>query len=171
MLGIQHPIGTFLAIHWIIPLSKNAPGRHINFSKYTFKISKEMSPRMKHLTVVSVAGAIAILLISIFAVKISSTVPAKVDSSKASVIRTAKRTRVTFIGVVKGLSDTTILVERAVKGKVELIEFVLDKPTEKIEVGDKVKVSFIKKEGKYIAANVTLVVNKKIIKKDTPKTK
>jgi len=126
---------------------------------------------MKHLTVVSVAGAIVILLISIFAVEISSTVPAKVDSSKAPAAKTAKRTRVTFIGVVKGLSDTTILVERAVKGKVELIEFVLDKPTEKIEVGDKVKVSFIKKEGKYIAANVTLVVNKKIIKKDTPKTK
>ena len=130
-----------------------------------------MSPRMKHLTVVSVAGAIVILLISIFAVEISSTVPAKVDSSKAPAAKTAKRTRVTFIGVVKGLSDTTILVERAVKGKVELIEFVLDKPTEKIEVGDKVKVSFIKKEGKYIAANVTLVINNKIIEKDTRKTK
>ncbi|MGA3207897.1 MAG: hypothetical protein ABSE05_08720 [Syntrophales bacterium] len=126
---------------------------------------------MKHLTVVSVAGAIVILLISIFAVEISSTVPAKVDSSKAPAAKTAKRTRVTFIGVVKGLSDTTILVERAVKGKVELIEFVLDKPTEKIEVGDKVKVSFIKKEGKYIAANVTLVINNKIIEKDTRKTK
>jgi ribosomal 50S subunit-recycling heat shock protein len=63
------------------------------------------------------------------------------------------------------------LVERAVKGKVELIEFILDKPTEKIKVGDKVKVSFIKKEGKYMAEHVTLVVNKKRIRKDTPKTK
>jgi hypothetical protein len=130
-----------------------------------------MWPRMKRLTVVSVAGVIVILLISIFAVKISSTVPAKVDSSRAPAVRTAKRTKVTFIGVVKELSDTTILVERAVRGKVELIEFVLDKPTEKIRVGDKVKVSFIKEEGKYIAAHVTLAVNKKIIKKDTPKTK
>ncbi|MGO9136948.1 MAG: hypothetical protein ACLP9S_07210 [Syntrophales bacterium] len=126
---------------------------------------------MKHLIVVSVAGVIVILLISIFAVKISSTVPAKVDSSKAPAVRTSKRTRVTVIGTVKGLSDTTILVERAVKGKVELTEFVLDKPTEKIEVGDKVRVSFIKNEGKYIAANVTPVVDKKIIKKPTPRTK
>jgi hypothetical protein len=69
-----------------------------------------MSPTMKHLTEVSVAGTIIILLIAIFAVEISSIVPAKVDSSKAPAVRKAKRTRVTFIGVVKGLSDTTILV-------------------------------------------------------------
>ncbi|MGZ6290679.1 MAG: hypothetical protein ACXWMK_00590 [Syntrophales bacterium] len=67
----------------------------------------------------------------------------------------------TFIGVVRGLSDTTILVERAVKGKVELIEFVLDKPTEKIKVGDKVKVSYTKKEGENIAAMVSPIVTKK----------
>ena len=127
-----------------------------------------MSPRMKHLTMVSVAGAIVILLIAIFAVKISSTVPVKVDSSKAPAVRTAKRTRVTFIGVVKGLSDTTILVERAVKGKVELIEFVLDKPTEKIEVGDKVKVSYLKKEGTNIAIMVSPLVAKKVINKSIP---
>jgi hypothetical protein len=126
---------------------------------------------MKHLTVVSIAGAIFILLISIFTVEIFSTVPAKVDSPKAPVIRTAKRTRVTFVGVVKGLSDTTILVERAVKEKAELVEFVLDRPTEKIEVGDKVRVSFIKKEGKYNAVRVTPVVNKKIMRKDTLRTK
>jgi hypothetical protein len=130
-----------------------------------------MSPKMKHLTVVSIAGAIFILLISIFTVEIFSTVPAKVDSPKAPVIRTAKRTRVTFVGVVKGLSDTTILVERAVKEKAELVEFVLDRPTEKIEVGDKVRVSFIKKEGKYNAVRVTPVVNKKITRKDTLRTK
>ena len=122
-----------------------------------------MSPTIKHLTMVSVMGAIVILLISIFAVKISFTVPAKVDSSKAPVVRTTKRTRVTFMGIVKGLSDTTILVERAVKGKVELIEFVLDKPTEKIKVGDKVKVSYLKKEGENIAIMVSPIVAKKVI--------
>ena len=121
---------------------------------------------MEHLTVVSVAGAIVILLISTFVVKISSTVPAKVDSSKAPAVRTAKRTRVTFIGVVRGLSDTTILVERAVKGKVELIEFVLDKPTDKIDIGDKVRVSYLKKEGKNIATIVTPIVAKKVTNKE-----
>jgi len=124
-----------------------------------------MSPRMKRLAVVAVAGAIVILLIAIFAVKISSTVPAKVDSFKAPLVRAEKRTKVTFIGVVKGLSDTTILVERAIKGKVELIEFVLDKPTEKIEVGDKVKVSYLKKEGENIAIMVSPIVAKKVINK------
>lgn len=124
-----------------------------------------MSPRMKQLTVVSVAGVIVILLIAIFAVRISSTVPTKVASSNAPAVRTAKRTKVTFIGVVKGLSDTTILVERAVKGKVELIEFVLDKPTDKIEVGDKVRVSYFKKEGKTIATIVTPIVAKTVINK------
>jgi len=123
---------------------------------------------MKHLTVVSVAGVIVILLIAIFAVRISSTVPAKVASSKAPAFRTTKRTKVTFIGVVKGLSDTAILVERAVKGKVELIEFVLDKPTDKIEVGDKVRVSYFKKEGKNIATMVTPIVAKKVTNKNIP---
>jgi hypothetical protein len=123
---------------------------------------------MKQLTVVSVAGVIVILLIAIFAVRISSTVPAKVASSKAPAVRTAKRTKVTFIGVVKGLSDTTILVERAVKGKVELIEFVLDKPTDKIEVGDKVRVSYFKNEGKNIATMVTPIVAKKVTNKNIP---
>jgi len=126
---------------------------------------------MKRLTVVLVAGASVVFLIAIFAVEIYFTVSTKVDSSKAFAAKTAKRTKVTFIGVVKGLSDTTILVERAVKGKVELIEFVLDEPMEKIEVGDKVKISFIKNEGKYIAVKVMLVVNKKIIRKDSQKTK
>jgi hypothetical protein len=50
--------------------------------------------------------------------------------------------------VFKRLSDATILVECTVKGKIELIEFVLDKSTEKLEVGDEIRVSYLKKEGK-----------------------
>ena len=124
-----------------------------------------MSPRMKHLTVVSVAGAILILLISIVAVEISSTVPAELELSKALAVVTVQETNVTFTGIVKEISDTKLLVERTVKGKVEFTEFVLDKPTEKIKTGDKVKVSYTRKEGKNIATKVTPVISKKISKK------
>ena len=125
---------------------------------------------MKHLTVVSATGAIVILLFLSSLLKyLLKFLRAKVDSSKAPAVRAAKRTKVTFIGVVKGLSDTTILVERTVKGKVELIEFVLDKPTEKIGVGDKVRMSYLKKEGKNIATTVTrLLPYKRFLIKNIP---
>ena len=122
--------------------------------------------RIKHFTLISVAGSFLILLVSVFAVKISSTVSSSVDLSKAPAVRSSRGTGVTFTGVVKGLSDTTILVERTVKGKTESIEFSLDKPTKKIEVGDKVKVSYLKKEGKNIVTVVAPVVAKKVINRD-----
>jgi len=120
---------------------------------------------MKHLRVVSVVGVILILLISIFAVEISSTVPAELELSKALAVVTVQETNVTFTGIVKEISDTKLLVERTVKGKVEFTEFVLDKPNEKIKTGDKVKVSYTRKEGKNIAMKVTPVISKKISKK------
>lgn len=123
-----------------------------------------MSPRMKHLTEVSVAGTILILLISIFAVEIFSTVPAELELSKAIAIVTVQETIVTFTGVVKKKFDTKLLVERTVKGKVEFTEFILDKPNEKIKTGDKVKVSYIRKEDKNIAKRLIPVISKKISK-------
>jgi hypothetical protein len=48
------------------------------------------------------------------------------------------------------------------------MEFALDKPVEKIKAGDKVTVSYIKKEGRNIATRVTPVVARKIVKKPTP---
>ena len=44
----------------------------------------------------------------------------------------------------------------------------MDKAVEKINAGDKVKVNYVKKEGRYIAAQVALVVPKRITKKITP---
>jgi hypothetical protein len=35
--------------------------------------------------------------------------------------------------VIKGLSDTTIMIERTIKEKVELIDFAIDKSKEKLE--------------------------------------
>jgi hypothetical protein len=49
-----------------------------------------------------------------------------------------------------------------------LIEFVLDKPTEKIELGDKVKVSYVKKEGENVATMVSPIVTRKVTYKSIP---
>jgi hypothetical protein len=61
-----------------------------------------------------------------------------------------------------------ISVERTVRGKTETMEFTLDKPVEKINAGDKVKVNYLKKDGKNLATRVTPVVVRKIIRKTSP---
>ncbi|MBM4271115.1 MAG: hypothetical protein FJ139_03000 [Deltaproteobacteria bacterium] len=122
---------------------------------------------MKRLMVL-IAGSILILSTSIYATDRTSSVPVKKEPPKAVSMRPVKETKVTFTGIVKEISDTMIMVERTVKGKTETMEFALDKPVEKIKAGDKVTVSYIKKEGRNIATRVTPVVARKIVKKPTP---
>jgi len=123
---------------------------------------------MKRLMVL-VAGFVFVFCAYIFAAEGPSTTPAKAEPSKKFAVKPPKETRVYIIGVVKDISDTMITVERTVKGKTETMGFTLDKPVEKIKSGDKVRVSYIKREEKYIAIRVTPVIAKKIIKKVTPK--
>ncbi|HVO67491.1 MAG TPA: hypothetical protein VMT12_13525 [Syntrophales bacterium] len=92
----------------------------------------------------------------------------KVEPSKAVNPKTPKETRVSITGVVKEISDTMITVERTVKESTETMQFILDKPVEKINVGDKVRVIYIKKDEKHIAIKVSPVVAKKILKKTYP---
>ena len=120
--------------------------------------------RMKHLIVLA-AFFVFILNICAFAAEGTSTAPAKAEPSKAVTPKPPKETRVSITGVVKEISDTMIMVERTVKGNTETMQFVLDKPVEQINAGDKVRVSYIKKDDKHIATKVTPVVAKKIIKK------
>ena len=114
---------------------------------------------------------VRVFMVTAIAVDESSLVFAKTQISEPTAVKETKETYVSFTGIVKAISDTTLMVERVVRDRTETLEFALDKPVEKIKVGDKVKVSFVKREGKYVAAKVTLAVNKKIIKKDTPKIK
>ena len=114
---------------------------------------------------------VRVFMVTAITVDESSLVLAKTEIAEPAIIKETRETYVSFTGIVKAVSDNTLLVKRAVRDKTETIEFTLDKPVKKIKIGDKVKVSFIKKEGKYIAAHVTLVVDKRIIKKDTPKAK
>ena len=122
---------------------------------------------MKHL-IVLVAFFVFILNVCAFASDGTSTAPAKAEPSKAVTPKPPKETRVSISGVVKEISDTMVMVERTVKGNTETMQFVLYKPVEQINAGDKVRVSYIKKDDKLIAIRVSPVVAKKIIKKASP---
>jgi hypothetical protein len=124
-------------------------------------------PGMKHLMVLA-AGIVFIFSASVFAIDGTSHSPAKADPSKAVTVKPPKETKVSITGVVKDISDTAISVERTVRGKTEIMEFTLDKAVEKINIGDKVKVNYLKKDGKNLATRVTPVVVKKIIRKASP---
>jgi hypothetical protein len=93
---------------------------------------------------------------------------ATIQPIKAAPIKTHRETRVTVTGVVKEISDTTLSVERSVKDNVETMEFILEKPAENIKVGDRIKVSYIKKDGKNVARKVSPVVVKRVINKTEP---
>ena len=74
-------------------------------------------------------------------------------------------TRMRAAGVVTEISDTTLKIERKVKDKAETMEFALEKPVTKIKAGDKVKVSYITKDDKNVAARVSADVSQKVVKK------
>ncbi len=122
---------------------------------------------MKRLMLLA-AGILFIFSAAVFAVDEPSPAPAKADPSKAVTMKPPKETKVSITGVVKDISDTMISVERTVRGNTEIMEFALDKAVEKIKVGDKVKVNYLKKDGKNIATRVTPVVVRKIIRKPSP---
>jgi len=122
---------------------------------------------MKRLMILA-AGIVLVFSASVFAIDGTSRAPANPDPSKAVTVKPPKETKVSITGVVKNISDTVISVERTVRGKTEIMEFVLDKAVEKINVGDKVKVNYLKKDGKNIATRVTPVVARKIIRKASP---
>jgi len=101
-------------------------------------------------------------------VKETSDIPAKSQPTQAAPMKSVKKTRVSFTGIVKEISDTKIVVGRNIKNHVETMEFDLDKPAKNFKVGDKVKVSYIKKEDKNIVTRVVPAVERKIITKVAP---
>jgi len=122
---------------------------------------------MKRFTLIIVGLAFTFCALA-FATDKPSTIPSNTQPVKAAPIKARKETRVSFTGIVKEISDTVVMVERSVKGDVETMEFALDKPVQNIKAGDKVKVSYVKKEGKNISRKVVPVVAKRIIKKAVP---
>jgi len=123
---------------------------------------------------------------SVFAAEATKMGPA------AAAKEVAKETTMSATGKVTEITETMLKIERTVKGKTEVMEVVLEKtcPVKvgktqtpwsqifatklekncpKIEVGDKVTVSYVTKDDKNVATKVTKKAAKKAAKKATKK--
>jgi hypothetical protein len=75
-------------------------------------------------------------------------------------------------GKVLEVSDAVLKIERALKGKVEIMEFILEKPFPGIAAGDQVKVSYLEKDGRNVLIRVSPAQKtaiRKPAKKELPK--
>ena len=92
----------------------------------------------------------------------------KITQPKAT---SSKITRMIANGKVVEVTDTVLKIERTVKRKdaiTEVMVFKLDKPVQ-VSVGDKVYVTYIKKDDDFIATRVNNVSKKKPEGKAEPK--
>ena len=107
--------------------------------------------------------SIAFLLSAMaFATDKPATATTKVNSAKTNVVKSAK---MNATGKVIEISDSSIKIERTVKGSAETMEFVLDKPTENIAVDDSVKIAYIEIDGQLLASSVVKATPTKMEKK------
>jgi len=104
-----------------------------------------------------VVGAVFLLSTLVFAVDKPAS-PVKADPVKTNIVKAAK---MHATGKVTEISDTSIKIERTVKGDVETMGFDLDKHAANIGVNDIVKIAYIEKDGKLIASRVAKVTFKK----------
>lgn len=65
-----------------------------------------------------------------------------------------KLTKMSATARVLELTGTSMKVERTVKGTAEIMEFALDRPAPKIAVGDKVRITYVTKDGRLVAVRV-----------------
>lgn len=75
-------------------------------------------------------------------------------------------------GTVLEISGTSLKIERTLKGKAEMMEFILEKPFPDVAAGDPVKVSYVEKDGRNVLIRVAPAKKtavKKAIKKELPK--
>jgi hypothetical protein len=102
-------------------------------------------------------GTVFLLSTLAFAIdKTDSSV--KVDPVKTNIVKAAK---MHARGKITEISDTSIKIERTVKGDVETMEFALEKPVKNMVVNDSVKIAYMEKDGKLIASRVAKVTFKK----------
>jgi hypothetical protein len=75
-------------------------------------------------------------------------------------------------GKVLEVSDAILKIERTLKGKAEIMEFILEKPFPNIAAGDQIKVSYLERDGRNVLVRVAPAQKtavRKEIKKDLPK--
>jgi len=105
--------------------------------------------------IVSVAFLLSTLA---FAAYKSATDTTKVDPAKTNVVKSAK---MNARGKVIDISDSSIKIERTVRGNVEVMQFALENPTENVAVNDTVKIAYINEDGRLFATRVAKVDSKK----------
>jgi hypothetical protein len=105
--------------------------------------------------IVSVAFLLSTLA---FAADKSATDTTKVDPAKTNVVKSAK---MNARGKVIDISDSSIKIERTVRGNVEVMQFALENPTENVAVNDTVKIAYINEDGRLFATRVAKVDSKK----------
>lgn len=95
-----------------------------------------------------------VLVLLVAAIFLFSGAAFAADQSKAKAAP-AKTTSMSMAGKIVDLSDNMLKLDRSVKGKTETVEFALDKPVPaEIKSGDKVKVTYVSKDGKKVATKV-----------------
>ncbi len=66
-----------------------------------------------------------------------------------------KAAKMNASGKVVEISDTSIKIERRIKGNTEVMEFALESPARDIVVNDSVKIDYIMKDGSLTASRVS----------------
>jgi hypothetical protein len=102
-------------------------------------------------TLVYTATLICLSFAISLAAEKNGTVPNRSSELKAVTVKTA---RMNARGKVIEISDTTIKIERTIKGNVEVMEFVVERPPKGIIVNDAVNIDYTVKEGKLSASRV-----------------
>jgi predicted phage tail protein len=76
-----------------------------------------------------------------------------VANAPAAPAKADKITKMRAPGTILEISDTLVKIERKITHKVETMEFILEKPV-KFKAGDRVRVSYVEKDGKMIATRI-----------------
>jgi len=101
---------------------------------------------------------VALITVSFtFAAEKQSLQFTKPEIVKAAKAASPKEIKLRVTGKVMEISETNLKIERMVKGNgwaSEIMAFVMGKP-EKVEMGDKVSVIYIKREGQDVALRVS----------------
>jgi hypothetical protein len=75
-------------------------------------------------------------------------------------------------GKVLEVSETLLRIERTLKGKAEIMEFILEQPFSNIATGDQIKVSYLERDGRNVLIRIAPAQKtavRKAVKKDLPK--
>lgn len=92
-------------------------------------------------------------------------------TSEPAKATTVKIVKMKATGKILDITDTTLKIERTIKGSVETVELLLEKPLTKFTAGDKVMVWYISQDEKNIVTRIVKQRPKPIKKIVQPKEK